>query len=73
MVKRYASFVVRCWRLESDENRIEVEHVQSGAHARVQSLAEAMAWIDGCCPSPAAPAEVEAPPKRRAAGKGHTQ
>jgi hypothetical protein len=46
-VKRYASFVLRCWRLESDELRIDVEHVQSGARTRVRSLAAAVAWMDG--------------------------
>ena len=47
MVKRYTSFVLRCWRLEGDQRRIEVEHVQSGVHKRVRSLAAAVAWIDG--------------------------
>ena len=47
MAKRYASSVLRCWRLESDEQRIEVERVQSDARPRVRSLAAAVEWMDG--------------------------
>ena len=68
-MKRYASFVLRCWRLETDEHRIEVEHVQSGARTRVQSLAEAMDWIDGNCPSPAVTSTPNTPPTRRSPGQ----
>ena len=52
MVKRYASFVVRCWQVGGGERRIEIEHVQSGTHTRVLSMAAAMAWMDGCCVDP---------------------
>ncbi len=48
-MKRYASFVLRCWRLEDDQRRIEVEHVQTGARTRLRSMGAAVAWMDGCC------------------------
>ncbi len=68
MVKRYASFVVRCWQVGGGERRIEIEHVQSGTHTRVVSMAAAMAWMDGCCVDPggqvAAPGDQIPPPPR---------
>jgi hypothetical protein len=45
-MRRYDSFVIRCWGLGGAEPRIKIEHVQSGAAARVASLAEALAWLD---------------------------
>jgi hypothetical protein len=45
-MRRYDSFVVRCWGLGTADARIKVEHVQTGASARVASLAEALAWLD---------------------------
>jgi hypothetical protein len=45
MVRRYGSFLVRCWRLDADERRIEIEHVQSGGRTRVATLAAALDWI----------------------------
>jgi hypothetical protein len=49
MVRRYGSFLVRCWRLDADERRIEIEHLQSGGRMRVATLAAALDWIAGCC------------------------
>ena len=45
MTKRYSSFLVRVWQLEGEECRVEVEHVQSGAHVRLTSLVMAMVWL----------------------------
>jgi hypothetical protein len=48
MVRRYDSFVLRWWRV-SDEQRIEVEHLQSGGRTRAESLGTALSWIDIQC------------------------
>ncbi len=45
MVKHYCAFLVRCWRLDDGERRIEIAHIQSGARTRVTSIAAALAWI----------------------------
>ncbi|HUG15263.1 MAG TPA: hypothetical protein VMM78_09615 [Thermomicrobiales bacterium] len=39
------SFVVRCWHLGSRDERIEIEHVQSGRKQLARSTAEALDWI----------------------------
>lgn len=41
------SFVVRCWQLGSRNERIEIEHVQSGRKRLAHSTAEAIDWING--------------------------
>ncbi len=46
MERRYDSFLLRYWHWDRIEHRIEVEHVQSGQHTRVRSLADALAWIE---------------------------
>ena len=45
MVRRYCAFLVRCWRLDDGERRIEIAHIQSGARTRATSVAAALAWI----------------------------
>ncbi len=45
MPRAYSSFVLRCWRLSLDEQRIEIEHVQSGHRTRVAALDAAVDWI----------------------------
>jgi hypothetical protein len=52
MVQQYASFLLRCWRLASGEQRIKVEHVQSGASTQVETLAAALAWLEAHPTSP---------------------
>jgi hypothetical protein len=56
----YASFVVRWHRLvevpsheepdrsekEQDGERVEIEHIQSGARTRVGSMTHALEWMD---------------------------
>ena len=44
-VKRYDSFLLRYWQLNDDGQRLEIEHIQSGARTRVASVAAALAWI----------------------------
>lgn len=45
MSRSYGSFLVRCWRLDGDEQRIEIEHIQSGERRLVTTVAEAIDWI----------------------------
>lgn len=46
MARRHSSFLVRCWDLGSDdEERIEIEHIQSGTKKLARSVADAMEWI----------------------------
>jgi hypothetical protein len=45
MARRYASFLIRCWRLDRGELRIKVEHIQTGESSQVATHAEALAWI----------------------------
>jgi hypothetical protein len=53
----YRAYVLRHWRRDDGSERVEVEHVQSGARARLASLAEALAWIDaGAAGAPGPPA-----------------
>jgi hypothetical protein len=44
--RRYDSFLVRCWALDTAEPRIEVEHIQSGRRVHMASLDLAVAWMD---------------------------
>lgn len=46
MPRHYASFLIRCWHLESQGERIRVEHVQSGETAQFDSLEALIAWIE---------------------------
>ena len=45
MARLYCSFLLRYWRVGSGEQRIEIEHIQSGARTHVRSLAAAIDWI----------------------------
>ncbi len=45
MAKQHQSFVIRCWRLQRGEERIEIEHIQSGEKHLAHSTAEANGWI----------------------------
>lgn len=45
MAKQHQSFVIRCWRLDRGEERIEIEHIQSGEKRLAHSAAEANEWI----------------------------
>lgn len=45
MTRRHTSFLVRCWDLGGDGERIEIEHVQTGAKVVTRSLDAALEWI----------------------------
>jgi hypothetical protein len=45
-VRRHSSFLLRCWDLGRDgEERIEIEHIQSGTKAVARSVEAAVSWI----------------------------
>jgi hypothetical protein len=44
MRKLYGSFLVRCWRMETEE-RFEIQHIQSGDRVVLPSLADIGEWI----------------------------
>jgi hypothetical protein len=52
MVRRYNSFLVRCWIFDGDAWRIQIEHVQSGDRMQVAVPEEAIAWIRAYCEKP---------------------
>jgi hypothetical protein len=45
VAKRYASFMIRWWRLDSGSHRVEIEHIQSSERALLDSLRSAFEWI----------------------------
>ncbi|MGN6813598.1 MAG: hypothetical protein ACTHMP_22235 [Thermomicrobiales bacterium] len=45
MAKRYASFVLRWWRLGDGGERIEVEQITTGDHIVAPTIAQAVAWM----------------------------
>lgn len=45
MARRHSSFLLRCWDLGSDGERIEAEHIQSGRKLLATSVAAATEWI----------------------------
>ncbi len=53
MAKWYSSFLVRWWRLGSGHQRIEIEHIQTGERALLDSLRAAFNWIDALGDGPA--------------------
>ena len=46
--RRYSSFLIRCWRVGEGEERLQLEHIQSGACTRVLTLGEALVWMCSC-------------------------
>ncbi len=54
MAKWFGSFLVRYWRLSGGDERIEIEHIQTGERVLVASLPAALDWIAGRHDSPAA-------------------
>lgn len=45
MVKHLDSFVLRCWSFPDGEQRIEIEHIQSGDVRLARTLVEAADWM----------------------------
>lgn len=45
MTSRYASFLIRQWLLHDGQQRVAVEHIQSGRQIQLTTLDEVCAWI----------------------------
>ncbi len=61
MGRQYSSFVIRVWDPTEGETRVEVKHIQSGAHAKLDSLLAATVWLASQCGVPGAGADMEPP------------
>jgi hypothetical protein len=46
MARQYNSFLIRCWYLDDHEQRIKIEHIQSGEGTVVATLAAALTWLN---------------------------
>jgi hypothetical protein len=67
-MKLYSSFLIRCWLIhdstQDERPVIDVEHIQTGGHVRVASLAEADKWMFEVCRTMRAPAKAVPDAKR---------
>ena len=68
-MRRYNSFLVRCWIVDGDTWRIQIEHVQSGDRMQVASPEEAMEWIRAYCEKPPGTARRDTQPREMAHSK----
>ena len=66
MAKRYCSFLVRCWHLDDDAQRFEIEHIQSGSRVQVGTVAAAVDWISAHDSAEARMAPADEAPGTRA-------
>jgi hypothetical protein len=52
-MKSYSSFLIRCWLIsnesECERTVLEIEHIQTGAHHKGTSIAEAEVWMLSRC------------------------
>ena len=48
MPKHLRSYIIRCWDLPEGDQRVEIEHIQSGKRIVVTSVASAVTWICDC-------------------------
>ena len=52
-MRLYSSFLIRCWLTDEPgqdkQSIMQVEHIQTGASARAQSLSEIEPWIFDAC------------------------
>ena len=46
MVRLYSSFLIRLWGLGEGQLRVRLEHIQSGEVMQVETLKEALAWVE---------------------------
>jgi hypothetical protein len=46
MKRQYSSFLIRCWLLDGGQQRIKIEHIQSGEAIQVASPVAAMDWMN---------------------------
>jgi hypothetical protein len=64
MAQVYCSFLIRCWRNGDHEQRVEIEHIQSGERALIGALDAALEWIatrsEAVCPPSSLPMHADA-------------
>jgi hypothetical protein len=46
VIKQYGAFLLRWWRRDSGDERIQIEHIQSEAKTVVRSAPGALAWVE---------------------------
>jgi hypothetical protein len=46
MARQYHSFLIRYWYLDEHQQRIKIEHIQSGQATVVVTLADALIWLN---------------------------
>ena len=67
-MRLYSSFLVRCWLtdngLQGKQSVLQVEHIQTGASMRAESLSAVESWIFEACRS--LRSDYEIPPERDA-------
>ena len=44
-MRKHSSFLLRCWELGNEGQRIEIEHIQAGTKMLARSVADAVEWI----------------------------
>jgi hypothetical protein len=67
MVRRTSSFLLRCRRSASGEQRVEIEWIQTGERVMTRSLAAAIGWLAMRSGNPSA-GEADRPAQRHHAG-----
>ncbi len=71
MGRQHSSFLLRCWDLGSDGERIEIEHIQAGTKVLVRSVAAAVEWICAQGGDPATRQRAGPDPAGSAIGEGN--
>lgn len=44
-MRHYSSFLLRCWDLDDETERVEIEHIQSHESAVLHTIVDAVEWI----------------------------
>ena len=52
MVRLYSSFLMRLWCLDEGQLRVRLEHIQSGEVMQMETLKEALAWVEARANAP---------------------
>ena len=76
-MRRYSSFLIRCWLTDDGfherQTVLQVEHIQTGASTRAESLSEAESWILEACRKLKSDAETASGPEMNGATNGEHQ
>ena len=69
--RRYSAFLLRCW-LIGDEQRIEIEHIQTGERTRCSSALSAIAWLYAHTAGPSPGLSARSPAHEEETANGDT-